>query len=128
MLMMAWKIGPALAAGNAVVLKASEHASAAMLEFGRLVEQAGIPPGVVNIVTGHGDPCGKSLTSHPLIARIAFTGGPLAAQHVLHNATQNFAEVSLELGGKSPVTGPDFDHTLQSAGASTGGVATCSGA
>ena len=96
------KIGPALAAGNTVVLKASEHASAAMLEFGRLIEQAGIPPGVVNIVTGHGDPCGKALTSHPLVARISFTGGPSAAQHVLHNSSQNFAEVSLELGGKSP--------------------------
>ena len=97
------KIGPALAAGNAIVLKASEFASAAMLEFGRLVEQAGIPPGVVNIVTGHGDPCGKHLTSHPRIARVAFTGGPIAARHILHNSAENFAEVSLELGGKSPV-------------------------
>ncbi|MDH3469228.1 MAG: aldehyde dehydrogenase, partial [Gammaproteobacteria bacterium] len=96
------KIGPALAAGNTIVLKASEHASAAMLEFGRLIEPAGIPPGVVNIVTGHGDPCGKALTSHPRVARISFTGGPTAAQHVLHNSTNNFAEVSLELGGKSP--------------------------
>ena len=97
------KIGPALAAGNAIVLKASEFASAAMLEFGRLVERAGIPPGVVNIVTGHGEPCGKSLTSHPLVARIAFTGGPAAARQVVRNSAENFAEVSLELGGKSPV-------------------------
>jgi acyl-CoA reductase-like NAD-dependent aldehyde dehydrogenase len=96
------KIGPALAAGNTIVLKVSEHASAAMLEFGLLVEQAGIPPGVVNILTGHGDPCGKALTSHPLVARISFTGGPNAARHVLHNSANNFAEVSLELGGKSP--------------------------
>ncbi len=96
------KIGPALAAGNTIVLKASEHASAAMLDFGRLIEEAGIPAGVVNIVTGHGNPCGKVLTSHPLVARISFTGGPVAAQHVLHNSTNNFAEVSLELGGKSP--------------------------
>ena len=96
------KLGPALAAGNTIVLKASEHASAAMLEFGRLIEQAEIPPGVVNIVTGHGDPCGRALTSHPLVARISFTGGPTAAQHILHNSANNFAEVSLELGGKSP--------------------------
>ena len=96
------KIGPALAAGNTIVLKASEHASAAMLEFGQLIAEAGIPPGVVNIVTGHGEPCGKALTSHPLVARISFTGGPVAARHVLHNSTNNFAEVSLELGGKSP--------------------------
>ena len=108
------KIGPALAAGNTMVLKASEHASAAMLEFGRLIEKAGIPPGVVNIVTGHGDPCGKALTSHPLVARISFTGGPVAAQHVLHNSANNFAEVSLELGGKSPFIVFD-DANLESA-------------
>ncbi len=97
------KIGPALAAGNTVVLKASEHASAAILEFGRLAEQAGIPPGVLNIVTGHGEPCGRALTSHPLVARISFTGGPAAARQVVQNAANNFAQVSLELGGKSPV-------------------------
>ena len=96
------KIGPALAAGNTIVLKASEHASAPLLEFGRLIEQAGIPPGVVNIVTGHGDPCGRVLTSHPLVARISFTGGPNAARQVVQNSAKNFAEVSLELGGKSP--------------------------
>jgi len=100
--LVAVKIGPALAAGNTVVLKASEHASAAMLEFGKLIEAAGFPPGVVNIVTGHGDPCGKVLTSHPLVQRISFTGGPGAARHVLYNSAENFAEVSLELGGKSP--------------------------
>ncbi len=100
--LVAVKIGPALAAGNTVVLKASEHASAAMLEFGKLIEQAGIPPGVVNIVTGHGEPCGRALTGHPLVARVSFTGGPNAARHVLENVKRNFAEVSLELGGKSP--------------------------
>ena len=100
--LVAVKIGPALAAGNTVVLKASEHASAAMLEFGVLIEQAGFPPGVVNIVTGHGNPCGKALTSHPKVARISFTGGPGAAKQVLYNSAENFAEVSLELGGKSP--------------------------
>lgn len=100
--LVAVKIGPALAAGNTVVLKASEHASAAMLEFGKLIEAAGIPPGVVNIVTGHGEPCGRALTGHPLVARVSFTGGPNAARHVLENVKRNFAEVSLELGGKSP--------------------------
>lgn len=96
------KIGPALAAGNTIVLKASEHASAAMLEFGELIEKAGIPPGVVNIITGHGEPCGRALTSHPLVSRISFTGGAAAARQVLINSTKNFAQVSLELGGKSP--------------------------
>ncbi len=100
--LVAVKIGPALAAGNTVVLKASEHASAAMLEFGKLIEQAGFPPGVVNIVTGHGEPCGRVLTSHPLVSRVSFTGGPASARHVIRNSAENFAQVSLELGGKSP--------------------------
>ena len=96
------KIGPAIAAGNAVVLKASEHASAAILEFGELIAEAGIPDGVVNIVTGHGDPCGRVLSAHPLVARISFTGGSVAARQVIANSAHNLAEVSLELGGKSP--------------------------
>ena len=100
--LVAVKIGPALAAGNTVVLKASEHASAAMLEFGKVIEEAGFPPGVVNIISGHGDPCGKTLTTHPLVHRISFTGGPATARHVIRNSAENFAEVSLELGGKSP--------------------------
>jgi acyl-CoA reductase-like NAD-dependent aldehyde dehydrogenase len=100
--LVAVKIGPALAAGNTIVLKASEHASAAMLDFGRLIEAAGFPKGVVNIITGHGEPCGRVLTSHPLVQRISFTGGPSAARHVVRNSAENFAEVSLELGGKSP--------------------------
>ncbi len=101
--LVAVKIGPALAAGNTVVLKASEHASAAMLEFAELAMEAGFPPGVINVVTGHGEPCGRTLTTHPLVARISFTGGPATARHVVRNSANNFAEVSLELGGKSPV-------------------------
>ena len=97
------KLGPALAAGICVVLKPSEHASAPVLEFSRLIDKAGIPPGVVNVVTGHGDPCGRVLTSHPLVSRVAFTGGPESARHVIRNTADNFAEISLELGGKSPV-------------------------
>ena len=101
--LVAVKIGPALAAGNTVVLKASEHASAPMLEFAKVFEEAGFPPGVINIVTGLGEPCGRALTSHPLVDRISFTGGPETARHVIRNSAENFAEVSLELGGKSPV-------------------------
>lgn len=99
----AGKVGPALAAGNAVVIKASEHGPASLLEFAQLIEQAGIPPGVVNVIAGLGEPCGKALTSHPLVARIAFTGGPETARHVVRNSADNFAHVTLELGGKSPV-------------------------
>ena len=101
--LVAVKIGPALAAGNTVVLKASEHASAPMLEFARVFEEVGFPPGVFNVITGHGEPCGRTLTSHPLVDRISFTGGPETARHVMRNAAENFAQVSLELGGKSPV-------------------------
>ncbi|MGB1254916.1 MAG: aldehyde dehydrogenase [Thiolinea sp.] len=121
------KIGPALAAGNTIVLKASEHASAAMLEFGRLIAEAGIPPGVVNIVTGHGDPCGKVLTSHPLVARISFTGGPVSAQHIIHNSANNFAEISLELGGKSPFIVFDDADIESAVNGSVGGIFAASG-
>ena len=103
MFLSAVKIGPALAAGNTMVLKVSEHASAPMLEFGALIALAGIPAGVVNIISGHGDPCGRVLTAHKLVARVSFTGGPAAARQILTNSTQNFAQVSLELGGKSPI-------------------------
>ena len=112
--LVAVKIGPALAAGNTVVLKTSEHASAPMLEFAKVFEEAGFPPGVINIVTGHGEPCGRALTSHPLVDRISFTGGPNTAKHVIRNSAENFAQVSLELGGKSPVIVFD-DADLESA-------------
>jgi acyl-CoA reductase-like NAD-dependent aldehyde dehydrogenase len=121
------KIGPALAAGNTVVLKASEHASAAMLEFGEMIAKAGIPDGVVNIVTGHGDPCGKVLTSHPLVARVSFTGGPESARHVIGNTRENFAEISLELGGKSPFIVFDDADIGSAVNGSVGGIFAASG-
>ena len=127
MFLVAVKIGPALAAGNTVVLKTSEHAAAPLLAFGRLVEQAGFPPGVVNIVSGHGDPCGKTLTSHPLVSRISFTGGPMAAKHVLHNSAENFAEVSLELGGKSPFVVFDDADIESAVNGSVAGIFGASG-
>ena len=115
------KLGPALAAGNTVVLKASEHGPAPLLEFAELFEAAGFPPGVVNVVTGHGAPCGQALTRHPLVARVAFTGGPGAARQILGNVRDNFAEVSLELGGKSPfVVFADADITSAVNGAIAG--------
>jgi acyl-CoA reductase-like NAD-dependent aldehyde dehydrogenase len=97
------KLGPALATGNAIVLKASEHGPAALLELARLADEVGFPPGVINVITGEGDPCGRILTSHPLVARIAFTGGLDAARQVVRNSAENLAVVSLELGGKSPI-------------------------
>lgn len=121
------KIGPALAAGNTMVMKASEHASAAMLEFAKLFELAGIPPGVINIVTGHGDPCGTTLTSHPLVARVSFTGGPETARHIIKNSADNFAEVSLELGGKSPFIVFDDANIESAVNGSVAGIFGASG-
>ena len=96
------KIGPALAAGCTLVLKASEDGPAPLLEFARLVHEAGFPAGVVNILTGFGATCGAALTSHPKVAHIAFTGGPESARFVVRNSAENLASTSLELGGKSP--------------------------
>lgn len=96
------KLAPALAAGNSIVLKPSEHASATLIELVKLVEQAGFPKGVVNVVTGYGPSTGAALTSHPLVRKIAFTGGAATAQHVIRSSAENFAKLSLELGGKSP--------------------------
>jgi len=103
MFLTATKLAPALAAGNTVVLKASEQAPAPMFEFAKIVEQAGFPPGVVNVITGFGEPCGRLLTSHADVSRVAFTGGPETARHIVRNSAENFAVVSLELGGKSPI-------------------------
>lgn len=96
------KIGPALAAGCTVVVKASEDGPAPLLEFARLVHEAGFPKGVVNVITGYGPTCGSALTSHPGVAHIAFTGGPSTARQVVRNSAENLASTSLELGGKSP--------------------------
>jgi (Z)-2-((N-methylformamido)methylene)-5-hydroxybutyrolactone dehydrogenase len=96
------KIGPALAAGCTMVVKASEDGPAPLLEFARLVHEAGFPPGVINIITGFGPACGAALTRHPKVAHIAFTGGPESARHVVRNSAENLASTSLELGGKSP--------------------------
>jgi acyl-CoA reductase-like NAD-dependent aldehyde dehydrogenase len=96
------KIGPALAAGCTLVVKASEDGPAPLLEFARLVHEAGFPAGVVNVLTGFGQTCGAALTRHPKVAHVAFTGGPETARQVVRNSAENLASTSLELGGKSP--------------------------
>ena len=103
MLLTAVKLAPALAMGNTVVIKASELAPVTLLEFAKLIDKAGFPKGVINIITGLGEPCGKALTTHNLVERIAFTGGPETAKHIIKNSAENLSQVSLELGGKSPV-------------------------
>ena len=103
MFLTATKLAPALAAGCTVVLKASEIAPAPLLEFARLIQQAGFPDGVVSVITGDADHCAIPLTRHRDIDRIAFTGGPETARHVIRNSAENFAVTSMELGGKSPI-------------------------
>lgn len=103
MFLAATKIAPALAAGCCVVVKASEIAPAPMLEFARLIDQLGLPPGVVSVITGTAEDCAIPLTRHRHVDRIAFTGGPETARHVIRNSAENFAVTTLELGGKSPI-------------------------
>ena len=103
MFLTATKLGPALAAGCTVILKASELAPAPMLEFAKLIEEAGFPAGVVSVITGDAEQCAIPLTRHPDIDRIAFTGGPETARHVVQNSAESFAVTTLELGGKSPI-------------------------
>jgi aldehyde dehydrogenase (NAD+) len=102
LLLMAWKLAPALAAGNTVVVKPSEFTSASALEFMKLVEAAGFPPGVVNVVTGFGADVGAALIDHPLVRKVAFTGSDATGQKVYEAAARGMKRVSMELGGKSP--------------------------
>jgi (Z)-2-((N-methylformamido)methylene)-5-hydroxybutyrolactone dehydrogenase len=102
LMLLSWKLAPALAAGNTVVIKPSEYTSASALEFMRLVEEAGFPAGVVNVVTGFGPDVGTPLVEHPLVAKIAFTGSDATGQRVYEAAARGLKRVSLELGGKSP--------------------------
>ena len=101
LLLAAWKLAPALAAGNTVILKPSEHSSVSALAFGELFEKAGFPPGVVNIVTGFGNEVGEPLITHPDVAKVAFTGGDRTGQAVYEQAARGIKRVTLELGGKS---------------------------
>jgi (Z)-2-((N-methylformamido)methylene)-5-hydroxybutyrolactone dehydrogenase len=102
LLLTCWKLAPALAAGNTVVVKPSEFASTSMIELAGLFEKAGLPAGVVNVVTGFGHEIGETLVGHPLVARVAFTGGEAGGRKVYETAARSFKRVLLELGGKSP--------------------------
>ena len=115
LLMAAWKIGPALAAGCTVVLKPAEETPLTALRLGELILEAGIPPGVVNIVTGLGETAGAALAGHPGVAKIAFTGSTAVGKLVQRAAIDNMTRVSLELGGKSPVIVLDDADPAQAA-------------
>jgi aldehyde dehydrogenase (NAD+) len=101
LLLATWKLAPALAAGNTVVIKPSEFTSASLLELAPTFEEAGFPAGVVNVVTGLGSEAGAALAGHPGIDRIAFTGGPVTARGIAHLAADQLTPTTFELGGKS---------------------------
>ena len=102
LLMAAWKLAPALAAGNTVVLKPAEQTPVTAMELGQLIAEAGFPEGVVNIVPGFGETAGAALASHPGINKIAFTGSTEVGKIIARAAADNLTKVSLELGGKAP--------------------------
>jgi phenylacetaldehyde dehydrogenase len=102
LLMAAWKLGPALATGCTVVLKPAEQTPLTAILLGELIQEAGIPDGVVNIVPGYGETAGAALAAHPEVDKVAFTGSTEVGKLVLHAAAGNLKKVSLELGGKSP--------------------------
>src|ERR1700758_4320207 len=102
LLMAAWKLGPALATGNTVVLKPAEQTPLSALRLGELFQEAGFPDGVVNIVPGYGETAGAALAAHPEVDKIAFTGSTEVGKLIIHAAAGNLKKVSLELGGKSP--------------------------
>jgi len=102
LLMAAWKLGPALASGVTVVLKPAEQTPLSALRLGELILEAGIPPGVVNIVPGFGETAGAALAAHPDVDKIAFTGSTEVGRLIVQAASGNLKKVSLELGGKSP--------------------------
>ena len=103
MFLTAVKLAPALAMGNTIIIKASEIAPTPLLEFAKIINTIDIPKGVINIIAGFGNECGKTLTSHPHVNRIAFTGGMETAKNIVRNSAENLSHVTLELGGKSPV-------------------------
>lgn len=102
LMLLGWKLAPALAAGCTVVIKPSEFTSASTLALVELLHEVGFPPGVVNVVTGFGDEAGSPLVVHPLVRKVSFTGSDSTGRRISQQAAGEFKHVSLELGGKSP--------------------------
>jgi phenylacetaldehyde dehydrogenase len=118
LMMASWKLGPALAAGCCVVLKPAEQTPLTALLLGELIQEAGFPDGVVNIVPGYGETAGAALAAHPNVDKVAFTGSTEVGKLIVHAATGNLKKVSLELGGKSPnivFQDADIDATIPGA-------------
>jgi phenylacetaldehyde dehydrogenase len=102
LLMAAWKLGPALTTGNTVVLKPAEQTPLTAVRLAGLIAEAGVPDGVVNVVTGFGETAGAALAAHAMVDKVAFTGSTEVGRLIVHAAAGNLKKVSLELGGKSP--------------------------
>ncbi len=102
LMMAAWKLGPAIAAGCACILKPAEQTPLTALEFANWFEETGLPPGVVNIINGFGETCGAALVAHPGVDKIAFTGSAAVGKIIVKSAADTLKRVTLELGGKSP--------------------------
>jgi phenylacetaldehyde dehydrogenase len=102
LLMAAWKLAPALATGCTVVLKVAEETPLTALRLGEIMLEAGVPPGVVNIITGFGETAGAALAAHPGVDKVAFTGSTEVGRLIVQAAARDLKHVSLELGGKSP--------------------------
>ena len=118
LLIAAWKIAPALCAGCTLVLKPAEHTPLTVLALAESFNEAGLPPGVVNIVSGAGEPAGAALVSHAGVDKIAFTGSPAVGRSVMQTAARSLKRVSLELGGKSPsifFADADFEPAVHAA-------------
>ncbi|BCS17264.1 uncharacterized protein APUU_10092A [Aspergillus puulaauensis] len=109
-----WKLGPALACGNTVVIKSSEQTPLSILYFANLVADAGFPPGVVNIINGHGSEAGAALVQHPQVDKVAFTGSTATGKQIMNLASRTLKNITLETGGKSPLIIFD-DADLQNA-------------
>jgi phenylacetaldehyde dehydrogenase len=117
LMMAAWKVAPALAAGCTIVLKPAEQTPLTALRLGELIQEAGIPDGVVNIVTGFGETAGAALAEHPDVDKVAFTGSTEVGKLIVRASAGNLKRVSLELGGKSPaIVFPDADLDAAIAG------------
>ncbi|VUC26987.1 unnamed protein product [Clonostachys rosea] len=114
--MATWKLGPALACGNTVVLKSAEQTPLSILVLGSLIAEAGFPPGVVNFINGLGKDAGSALVNHPLVDKIAFTGSTATATHIMSAAAKTLKNITLETGGKSPLlvfNDTDFEQAIK---------------
>ncbi len=121
LLLASWKVAPALAAGNTIILKPAEWTSLTTLRFAELCQEAGVPAGVVNVVTGHGPGAGMALVKHPSVDKVAFTGSTETGKTIMRAGADTLKRITLELGGKSPnIVFADADLDAAVRGAYTG--------